>query len=127
MRSWFDRWTKRKAAPPGRDPLLAVPRVAPGATAVPSNGGMLVTRKVQLRSLMGRLAARLGGRPSVRVVLDERGAFFWDRIDGQRSLAVIANELQAQFVLDAAVARWCVIEFTKQLMRRNLVELKVEK
>ena len=61
----------------------------------------------------------------MRVVLDERGAFFWGRIDGQRSLTVILGELQARFGLDPAVARWCIIEFTKQLMRRNLVELKI--
>ena len=125
MRNWLGKWTKRTAAQPGRDPLAAVPRVPPGVTATPSADGLLVVRNVAFRGGSGRVVKWLGGKPSVRVVLDERGAFFWGRIDGQHSLAVIRGELQTRFGLEDATARWCTIEFTKQLMRRNLLELKI--
>ena len=126
MRNWLGRWTKRAAAQPGRDPMLAVPRISEGVVVEAAPNGVTVSRCLPPgRGAGGWLVRRLGGKMPMRVVLDERGAFFWGRIDGQRSLTVILGELQARFGLDPAVARWCIIEFTKQLMRRNLVELKI--
>ena len=127
MRNWLGKWNRHKVAQPARDPLLAVPRVPAGVAVEATATGMMVSRCLPPgRGAGGWLVRRLGGALPVRVALDERGMFYWRQIDGQRSLAAIAGELQAQFGLDAAAARWCLMEFTKQLMRRGLVELKIE-
>ena len=127
MRILLEKWRRRRTARPGRDPLAAVPRVPAGVTAETLPDGLAVSRRLSPgRGLGDRLVRWAGGNLPVRVVLDERGAFFWGRIDGRRRLASIAGDLQERFGLEAATARWSTIEFMKQLMRRNLVELKIE-
>jgi len=127
MRNLLEKWRRKRTARPGRDPLAAVPRVPAGVTAETLSDGLVVSRRLSPgRGVGGRLVQWAGGKFPVRVVLDERGAFFWGRIDGRRRLAGIAGDLQERFGLETATARGCTIEFTKQLMRRNLVELKIE-
>ena len=110
-----------------RDPLCAVPLVPEGVKAEATKDGVLVTRRLSAgRGLGGRIVAWLGGSYPVRVELDERGAAFWNRIDGHRPLASIAQDLEARFGVSGDEARRATIEFTKQLMRRNLIALKIE-
>ncbi len=47
--------------------------------------------------------------------LNEVGTFVWDRLDGQRSLGSIAEELTASFDVDLERAGSDLLDFTRQL------------
>jgi hypothetical protein len=60
-------------------------------------------------------------RRDVRLNLDERGGFFWSRIDGHRSLAKIARELRREFSLSDQESRDATVKFTQTLMLRGVI------
>ena len=47
--------------------------------------------------------------------LNEVGSFVWERLDGERPLARIADELTEAFEVDAARAREDLLDFGRQL------------
>jgi hypothetical protein len=74
----------------------------------------------------GRLSQRLGLHRDVRLDLDSRGTFFWSQIDGIQNLRAIEKEIRSQFSLDPRESREATIIFTKTLMLRHFVQLKIE-
>ena len=76
--------------------------------------------------LGGRIAGRLGLHRDVRVDLDPCGTFFWSQIDGQQDLRTIEQKLREQFDLDPEESEKATIVFTKMLMLRHLVQLRIE-
>jgi len=72
--------------------------------------------------LVGRL---LGFSGHVRVALDERGSAFWEQVDGRRNLHAIERHLRERFGLERGESERAVVEFTKLLMLRGLVCLRL--
>lgn len=110
-----------------RDPLLAVPHVAPGVEAKRDAAGRFQVRR-ELPDLPGWrewLARRFGLRRAVRIDLDEQGSRFWDLMDGRRSLAEMVESLKREQGADDAESRKAVVLFTKALMLRHLIALEV--
>jgi len=112
---------------PDWDPLDAVPLVSAGVEARTA-----ADRHVQLRYVrpaQGRVARfcadTLKLRPTVRVNLDERGSFFWGLIDNRTNLHEIARRLAREFGLSADQAWTATIVFTRDLMRRGLIQLEL--
>ena len=111
-----------------RDPFAAVPSITPGVEAKLDSRSMLQLKRVIEPSSqpMRFLADKLGLRRSVRVNLDEMGTFFWQRIDGVRDLRSIAESLRTRFHLDRKECDLAVIRYTRLLMLRGLVQLRVD-
>jgi hypothetical protein len=61
----------------------------------------------------------------VRVNLDRCGTLYWRHIDGKRSLADIEKALRRELSLGRKESTKAVIEFTKQLMLRGLICLRL--
>jgi len=112
---------------PARDPFEAVPMVAEGVrTEVGKDGVTVLVSATPVPMRYARLLGRFLGRERIaRVILDENGTFFWRQIDGIRNLGQIANAVRKQMNRPEMEARAAVISFTKDLMKRNLLSLKV--
>lgn len=109
-------------------PFTAIPHAAPGVeTRREDRGGVQLRQAMpEARGLKGWMARTLGMARFRRLDLDERGAVFWELIDGSRDLAEIENALRKRFGFDEAESRDAVILFTKMLMRRGWIALDLQ-
>ena len=107
-------------------PLDAVPLPAEGVSARLDDQSLVqLNKRGTPRPGLYRLAARLFRyRYNVRVNLDERGSYFWQLMDGRRSLQQIADGLARKCSLDAEQSREAVMLFTEALMLRRLICLQ---
>jgi hypothetical protein len=107
------------------DPFAAIPHIAPHVRARTGVDGLVQIKRTPPagRGLRGFLARYLGFHLTTRIDLDERGSFFWSRIDGVRDLRAIEGELRACYNLGDQESKDAVILFTKMLMRRGLILL----
>lgn len=116
------------SSPSTRDLLAAVPIVAEDVIATPTPGrpGLKLERALPPS---GRFAAwlerhfGLGRMQSYE--LDVVGTGFFQAIDGRRTLAQIEALLRKENRFSESESRTAVIEFTKTLMLRGLVALRV--
>lgn len=108
-----------------RDPLTAIPhRNRLAEHRADSNGCYQIRiRPEPAPGLKAYLARTLGFHADVRVNLDAHGSFFWALIDGRRNLYTIANELGREYNLTRDQSRKSVLQFTKALMLRHLIQL----
>lgn len=113
---------------PARNPFEAVPLIAPGVVEERDAKGMLVlVHRTPVPTRYARLLGRyLGRERTSRTILDENGTFFWQQIDGKRSLGRIADAIRINLNQPEEQAREAVISFTKDLMKRNLIQLKLQ-
>jgi hypothetical protein len=111
-----------------RNPLVAIPLIPAGVEAGIDDLDLVQVRREHTpRTRIGRTAVRwLGQRYARRTRLDERGSFYWKQINGRRTLHEIADRLGDQFELAPTEARQAVMLFTKMLMLRNLISLKID-
>ncbi|MCX7916162.1 MAG: PqqD family protein [Verrucomicrobiae bacterium] len=107
------------------DPLAAIPLIAAGVEARMDSRGRMHVRKAQLYSggWPQRLAYRLGWRADLHVQLDEYGTFYWQQINGENSLGEIAARFAARFGHSLADSRRAVVQFTRDLLDRRLIQL----
>lgn len=110
-----------------RNPFAAIPMVAPQVREEPSaNGELTLVHTVPVPARYARFLGRFLGREHVaRTILDEHGVFFWRQIDGVRTLTEIVHAIRLHANQSDAQARKAVITFTKDLMTRNLIVLKI--
>lgn len=71
------------------------------------------------RAILERLSAMTGVR---RLRLDPRGSFLWRRIDGERTITALAEELREAFGEAVEPAEERVTRFLSWLERERLVE-----
>ena len=91
-----------------------------------SAGAVVLVRAMPVPLRYARLLGRFLGRERIaRTLLDEHGGFFWRQIDGVRTLGQIADAVRKQMNRPEMETRAAVISFTKDLMKRNLLSLKV--
>lgn len=107
------------------NPLEAIPVITPGVEARMDRRGCIQLRKAQLYSggWPRRLAYRLGWRADVCLQLDEQGSFYWLQVNGENSLGRIAERLATRFGHPPPDSRRAVVEFTRELMARRLIQL----
>lgn len=109
-----------------QDPLIealkVVPEVAPETEAKQDDKGVLHLRR-PMPTARGWLRY-FKTRQWIRVELDERGKWFWDRINGKHNLAAIARAMTEEFDVDREEAQAAVVAFTKMLMLRHLIVLR---
>jgi hypothetical protein len=101
--------------------------MAPGTETHCDDAGMLQLRRAVVpRGLIVRTLNRwFHHTDHVEVRLDAQGTFFWRQIDGRRSLEDIARDLARCFTLAESESREAVVVFTKMLMIRQLIHLRV--
>ena len=130
---FFRRTKKNKDPMPqlpaeaARNPFTAIPMVAPQVSEEQSaDGELTLVHTVPVPMRYARFLGRFLGREHIaRTILDEQGTFFWRQIDGTRSLAEIAHAIRLHANQPDEQARKSVIAFTKDLMTRNLIVLKI--
>lgn len=89
-------------------------------------GAVVLVRATPVPVRYARLLGRWLGRERIaRTLLDVNGGFFWRQIDGVRTLGQIADALRQQMNRPEEETREAAIAFTQDLMKRNLIVLKV--
>ena len=111
-----------------KDPFAACPVHAPYVEAREIDGKVQV--RLQPPPSAGRgwwasLTFRLTMFPFRLVCLDELGTFYWKQVDGRRTLADIERRLRDHARMEPGQSRDAVVVFTKMLMRRSLIALKL--
>jgi hypothetical protein len=112
---------------PARDPFAAVLMAADGVREeTGASGAVVLVRAMPVPMRYARLLGRFLGRERIaRTLLDEHGEFFWRQIDGVRTLGQIADAVRKQMNRPEDETREAAITFTQDLMKRNLIVLKV--
>ncbi len=110
-----------------QDPLQAVPVINSTVTAVHLDGNALRLDCVLAPSnaVERFCATKLGFKKRVSVLLDAAGAFYWNSIDGVRTLAEIENLLRQQYGFEAQQSCDAVMEFTKKMMLKGVIFLRL--
>ena len=126
MRKQPNSFAGKKSQQP--DPFAAIPIIAEGVAAgLDSQQLLQLKRELPPKGRFGALMARWFKFKSLtRVNLDDKGTFFWKQIDGNRSLREIAGILKREYSLSEKESREATVVFTKMLMLRHLILLKVE-
>ena len=117
------------AAPHYRNPLDAVPEVAPDVAVVrrTDDGALVLRRTLAPRSRLGHALARwLSFRRETHVQLDARGGVYWSLVDGRTPLDRIASCAGERLGLDREAARKSVLLYTRDLMTRGFVHLRID-
>jgi hypothetical protein len=113
-------------APAPNNPFAACPVPAPFVQVEETNGQIQVRQTPPPKhGIRAFLARRFSMFPFRLVCLDERGSFYWKQIDGKRTLGEIEQRLRVEYKMEPAQSRDAVILFTKMLMRRSLIALKL--
>ncbi len=116
-----------KTSPRPYDPFAACPVVVPHVEAEERNGRVQIRQELPpSKGVRAFLARRFAMFPFRLVCLDEQGSFYWNQIDGRRTLGEIEQDLRAHFHLEPRQSRDAVVLFTKMLMRRGLVALRLK-
>ena len=113
--------------PPHTDPFLAVAHLAPQAEArKDADGHLQIRRELPNRPGLSEFLARaLGFRRALRINLDERGTFFWNQVNGKRSLGEIERRVRRHYELEVQESRAAIILYTKALLLRHLIHLEL--
>jgi hypothetical protein len=123
---------KRKAAVaarPARDPLDAVPLAAEGVEARVGQGGLVQLKRTwhSAHGMRRLLARALKYEHSARLDLDALGSAYWRLVDGRRTVREVAAELARELSREEVECRKATIQFTRSLVIRHFVDLKVPK
>jgi hypothetical protein len=117
-----------KAKGLNRDPFAAVPMKPENIEMKKDSAGRLHLRlPLELKGLKKRIAGWFGYDYSRKVSLDEYGTLYYSLVDGARSLEAIVEQMTPALKKSRKEVEEMVVIFTKQLMTRNLILLKVVK
>jgi hypothetical protein len=107
--------------------LAAIPEAAPGIETHLDAAETLQVRRAVVPKWRVTQALNRWFRHTdyVQVRLDAQGTFFWHQIDGLRSLEDIACNLAVSLGMAKSDSREAVLVFTKMLMIRQLIRLRV--
>ena len=112
-----------------RDPLLAIPIAASDVEARIDNQQCIQLRRTMpvRKGMIGFVVKRFKIQREKRINLDEHGTRFWNQIDGKKNLLTITESLVTGLKADRADCKMAVIMYTKALMQRGFINLKIAK
>lgn len=112
--------------PPLVNPLAAIP-LKPANVEMRRDrlGHIHLKLTPALKPLHRKVARWLSYDYSAKLELDEAGSHYYSLVDGQHSLDSIVDEMGAKFGKSRKDMAGQVVEFTKALMMRNMLALKV--
>lgn len=122
-------WKTRKAGPPAPvvgDPLSVVPLKPDNVEVRTDSRGFIHLRMTPpLKPLHRKVAHWLKYEYSAKVELDEYGTLFYGLVDGERTLGAIIEAMAGTTGKSRKDMAMGVVAFTKSLMTRNMLVLKV--
>ncbi len=108
------------------DPLAVVPLTPDNVEQKRDSHGLINLRlNVPVKGLRKSLANWLGYQYTKMVELDEMGSMFYERVDGRRTLRDIAGEMAGKCRRSQDEMNKQVLLFTRTLMSRNMIILRV--
>lgn len=112
-----------------RDPLDGIPEIAPNVeTRVQDDGGLLLRRELQPAGRVERFLRGIFKQKYFRkFALDSKGAYFWSQIDGELPLRRIVGNVREYFDFSEEQAVNATLTYTRELMLRGLIIIKVKK
>ncbi len=111
-----------------QDPLDVIPVVPLNVETKKNENGLLHLRAhIPLKKWQKKIADFLRYDYTKVLQLDEMGTAFYERVDGIRSIRQIAREMALIFKADVSSMEDAAIKFTKMLMERSMLVLKLEK
>jgi hypothetical protein len=122
----FSRKKTPPPCPPAADPLAAVP-LKPDNVEIrrDTQGRIHLKLTPVLKPLHRKVAVWLHYDYCAKVELDEVGSHYYSLVDGCHSLSAIVDEMGVKLGKSRDEIAMQVIEFTKSLMVRNMLALKV--
>jgi len=81
----------------------------------------VVAREIEGELIIVPLAAGMGDQDDELYTLNETGRAIWSRLDGQRSLAAVAQELAEEYDADAGEIQADVLGLATELLRRKML------
>jgi len=81
----------------------------------------VVAREIEGEMLIVPLTAGIGDMEDELFTLNDMGKVIWGRLDGQKSLKGIMDELVAEFEAPAGEIEEDVIGFVEELLKRSMV------
>ena len=123
-------WRKKPAPVPiamrNANPLAAIPLKPANVELREDSQGCLHLRLTPpLGPVQRKVATWLRYDYTRKLTLDEHGTIYYRLVDGQHSLAAIVDELAQKLGQDRRDVATMVVTFTKMLMTRNMVVLKI--
>ncbi len=122
-------WRKRKPAParpPAHDPFAAIPMKPDNVELKRDSRGMIHLRlHPEVKGFNKRVAHLLGYDYTKKIELDEYGTLYYGLVDGANTLRRIADAMVDQLGRSREEVERGVIVFTKTLMTKNLILLRV--
>lgn len=107
--------------------LMATPSILPGIEAyISADGTGHIRREVRERGLFDRMRNREIAKRRCFFNLDAFGSIYWKHIDGRNTLSQIARKMAGEFDWDLSATENSVFEFTKTLMSRGLIDLRIK-
>jgi len=95
------------------------PKISLDAVYAPSED--VVVREIEGEVLIVPLVAGIGDMEDELFTLNDMGKVIWERLDGQKSLKVIIDELVAEFEAPAGEITEDVSGFVEELLKRSMV------
>ena len=89
------------------------------ASYVPSED--IVAREIEGELIIVPLVSGIGNMEDELFTLNETGRAIWDRLDGQKSLKVLVEELSTEFEDPAGEIEKDVIGLVGELLKRRMV------
>ena len=92
-------------------------------SAALEEGGIVQVPLSERSGFFGWLARKSKASNRLEIELDEIGLFVWEKIDGRRSVAGIADALSKEYKLNKHDAEASLLEFIDRLRQRGLISL----
>ncbi|MDD4899580.1 MAG: PqqD family protein [Candidatus Omnitrophica bacterium] len=81
----------------------------------------VVARQVQGEFIIIPITSGIGDLEDEIFTLNETGRAIWDRMDGKKTLKVIAKDLSSDFESGTSDIEQDILGFTQELMKRNML------
>ena len=94
-------------------------KVCLDAAYVPSED--VVFRVIEGEPIIVPLTAGIGDMEDALFTLNETGRTIWERLDGQKSLKDVVEDLSAEFEASAGEIEGDVIGFAEELLKRGML------
>lgn len=104
--------------------LRCLPEPAVDSETDDETGQTILLKPRYGQGRLGRLLTRRLAKPWVRIHLDELGTWVWQRLDGERSLAMLAVEMRTAFPDETKPERRLLM-FVRQLVGTGLMRVRM--
>jgi hypothetical protein len=84
----------------------------------------IVARVIEDDLIIVPLVAGIGDADDELYLLNETGKTIWQKLDGERSLASVSEELANEFLAPAEAIKADVLGFADEMVRRGIMAVK---